>query len=655
MLKKKCWLGLMALMAISWFSLPMAAQENPTVELGKFEIPKDLEWGIRILPKGEYQVFVHRGRRSAIGLATVKPDDAGMTSAWSVDAEVTEIKESYSQPKVDVGVVTEAGETFVEIRVLMGNKLYKGLWKCAGEAVDPSLRAKEEGPVDPAIKTELALLGEVHALLDKFADRIWPSWDGYRTLDFTLRFPNRDTVIVTRNERLPQRFKVLAGQTMTGKTVYIDRTKELPGRIGPAMSIGGHGDISGVTANLMSPLGPAAGQPEAKPTPGEGSSEGLDREMRLTRMMLYVHEAFHSLQAKLMLEASKAGLLKKREGGTRDFDATLEYAAYAEIEGRALLRAYQEKDKAKALEHFKDSLVAREIKRKAMPAGAAAGDELTTKAEGTATYANLEMARLVRETGYGRGVPPDNKPVSEALGALDEYWKKEGAFRLEQVAGETLDVTQKPYIYGAFQCFLLDRFSPQWKAGFFEKDRTLDEVIAELLPLSPEERSKITARIKTGPAYDDVLAKHGRVIKDRDDTVQIVTGRKGMKYLIDLRRAQRGFNIVPRSQERVILYQGAQFFPHGLVKFVYGSLTLESQDTPMRLSYSPSALEWVDTEAKAGVKGYDLKYDEMAEDLYKNVTLTTKGFTMTAKAVRIVEEAGTVTISIIDEAPGREP
>jgi hypothetical protein len=151
------------------------------------------------------------------------------------------------------------------------------------------------------------------------------------------------------------------------------------------------------------------------------------------------------------------------------------------------------------------------------------------------------------------------------------------------------------------------------------------------------------------------LAKHGRVIKDRDDTVQMVTGRKGTKYLIDLRRAQRGFNIVPRSQERVILYQGAQFFPHGLVKFVYGSLTLESQDTPMRLSYSPSALEWVDTEAKAGVKGYDLKYDEKAEDLYKNVTLTTKGFTMTAKAVRIVEEAGTVTISIIDEAPGREP
>jgi len=68
----------------------------------------------------------------------------------------------------------------------------------------------------------------------------------------------------------------------------------------------------------------------------------------------------------------------------------------------------------------------------------------------------------------------------------------------------------------------------------------------------------------------------------------------------------------------------------------------------MRLSLYRNTLEWVDTEAKEGEKGYELKYDEKAEDLYKNVTLTTKGFTMTAKAVKIVEEAGTVKISIID-------
>jgi len=124
--------------------------------------------------------------------------------------------------------------------------------------------------------------------------------------------------------------------------------------------------------------------------------------------------------------------------------------------------------------------------------------------------------------------------------------------------------------------------------------------------------------------------------------------RKGKTYLIDLKQAQRGFEINPRNQEHVVMYKGDELFPHGLVKLIYGSLNLVSQDTPMRLSLYRNTLEWVDTEAKEGEKGYELKYDEKAEDLYKNVTLTTKGFTMTAKAVKIVEEAGTVKISIID-------
>jgi hypothetical protein len=647
-IKKKYWLGLIVLMVISWPSMSFGGQQNAYVELGKVDVPKDLEWGITILPKGEYQLGVYRGRRAGIVLATVKPDAAGMTFSWSVDAEVTDTKENYPQPTVDVGLVTEAGEDFVQFRISMENKLYKGLWKCATEPIDPSKRAKEEGSIDPAIETELRLLKEVHTLLGRFAERIWPRWDGHKTLDFILRFPNRDTVIVTQNQRLPVRFKILPGETMEAKAVYIDRTKEMPGRIGPAMSVGGHGDISGVTANLMSPLETAVAKPEAKPAPNEKAAESLEREMRLTRMMIYVHEAYHSLQAKLMIEASKAGLVKPRGDFNRDFDASLEYSVYADLEGKALLRAYQEKNKGKALQHFKDSLVARDMKHKAMPSGAAGTDERTTQSEGTATYANLKMVKLVKETGYVKDVSKNDRILSEAYATIDDYLKKEGTPRLEAVAGETLDVTQKPYVYGAFQCFLLDRLSPNWKNGFFEKDRTLDEVLAEFMPLSAEDKARIAARLKSGSAFKEIWAKHSRAIKDRDDTVQSVTGRKGTKYLIDLRRAQRGFEINPRNEKHVVLYQGAQLFPHGLVKFVYGSLKLESVDTPMRLSYAPHALEWVDTEAKAGEKGYELKYDGKAEDLYQNVTLKTRGFTMTAKAVKIVEDAGTVTISIID-------
>jgi hypothetical protein len=648
MLKKICLLGLIALMVIGGSSFSLGGQENPIVELGKINVPKDLEWGLKILPKGEYRIALFRGRRSGIALATAKPDEAGMTASWSVDAEVTEIKQNYPQPKVDVGVVTEAGGSFVQICVFIENKLYKSLWKCAAEAINLSQREKEQGQVDPAVKRELRLLKEVHALLDRFAEKIWPGWDGYKTLDFTLHFPNRDVVVVTQNERLPQRFKILPGETMNGKAVYIDRTKELSGRIGATMSIQGHGDISGVTSILMSLLETEAAKPESKLAPEEKSPKSQEEDMRLTRMLIYVHEAYHSLQARLMMEADKAGLTKRRGEMNPDFDANLEYSVYADIEGKTLLRAYQEKDQVKALEYFKDSWVAREIKHKAMPPGAAAADERTTRAEGTATYANLEMAILVKETGYQREVPKDNQAISGGFEYIDDYIKKEGISRLADMAGETLEVSQRPYLYGAFQCFLLDRFFPRWKKELFEKDRTLDEVIAEFLQLSAEDQSRITGRLKTDVAFDEIWAKHSRVIKDRDDTVQLIMNRKGKKYLIDLKQAQRGFEINPRNLEHVVLYKGDELFPHGLVKLIYGSLILESQDTPMRLSFSPHALEWVDTEAKAGEKGYELKYGEKVEDLYRNITLTTRGFTMTAKAIKIVGEADTVIISIID-------
>jgi hypothetical protein len=629
-------------------SVAFISQEKPIVELGTINVPKDLEWGLKILPNGEYKLALIKGRRAGIVLATIKPDESGMTLAVSVDADVTEVKENYPQPKVDVDVVTEAGESFVQIRVSLENKLYKGLWKCATEAIDRSQRAIEQGPIDLAIETELKLLREVHVLLDRFAEKIWPGWAGYKTLDFTLNFPNRAVVVVTQNERLPKRFKILPGVTMNEKAVYIDRTKELSGRINPGMSINGHGDISGVTMILMSPLETAGARPASRPSPEEKPLRSLDESMRLTRMMIYVHEAYHSLQAKLMIEAQKAGLMKSRGGMGSDFDANLEYSIYADLEGKALLKAYQEKDKAKALEYLKDSWVAREIKHKAMSEGAATTDARTTQAEGTATYANLEMPMQVKETGYQSEVPKEDQVIYGAFKYLDEYIIKEGISKLEEVAGRTLEVTQRPYIYGAFQCLLLDRFLPQWKTGLFEKDRTLDDVIDEFLKLSAEEKSGITERLKKDHAFSDISAKHSRVIKDRDDTVQLIYSRKGKKYLIDVRQAQRGFEINPRNQEHVVLYKGDQLFPHGLIKYIYGSLNLVSEDTPMRFSFSQRALEWVDTEAKPGEKGYELKYSEKAEDMYKNITLTTKGFKMTAKAIKIAEDGDTVKISIID-------
>ncbi len=68
----------------------------------------------------------------------------------------------------------------------------------------------------------------------------------------------------------------------------------------------------------------------------------------------------------------------------------------------------------------------------------------------------------------------------------------------------------------------------------------------------------------------------------------------------------------------------------------------------MRLIMNENLLEWIDTHAKPGEKGYSFKYKSQEGSLYKDVSLTTKGFSMTAKAIKIAEDGETVKISIWD-------
>jgi hypothetical protein len=329
----------------------------------------------------------------------------------------------------------------------------------------------------------------------------------------------------------------------------------------------------------------------------------------------------------------------------QDFDVNLEYSVYADIEGEALLKAFQETDETKALEYFKDSLVAREIKQKAMPPAVVIADLLKTRDEGTATYANLQMAILIKKTGYQSEAAKNDEVISSAFKHVDDYIKKEAVSSLEATAGKTLEVAQRFYIYGAIQCLLLDRFLPQWKKGFFENDRTLDEVAAGSLNLSEGDKQRIAERLKTDFSFNEIRARHRQVIQNRDNAIQLVMNRKGKKYLIDVKHAQQGFNIEPRE---LVLCRQEQIYPHGLRGFVFGSLKLISQDTPMRFITAQYVLEWIDTEAKEGEKGYELKYETKDGDLYKNVTLTAKGFTLTAKAINIVEEVDLVKIQIRD-------
>ena len=663
-MKKTKWWWLPTVLMVVGMLLPSAFAAQGLQELGKITISKDFELGTDIIPKGEMLLTLDE---EELGLV-YKLAKENMECSIGIPTEVMDSKEDVRPPRVDVKIVQEKGVSHVRIQLASGLKVYTSLLRCAKEGPAEILSKKEWDSLDPQIRAEVDTLGKALALLDDHAKAIWPEWTEYRGLEFSVTFPNRTVLVATTKERMPALYKKAPLAMPGGKTLYLDRSREMKGRIDPVMTFQGHGDFSGVNVMLIGMLIPETGEgkdgalkpgstvvvstPKGEAPPKiDSRADSLDPkarksaadELRFSRMMMYVHEAFHVLQQRRLVEADQKGLRKHPGAWDRDFVPTLNFALNSELEGEALQKAFEEKNDIKALEYFQDFFVARQLKLKEMSQGSVTVDSNRTLHEGTATYSDVKMAMLIREADIDRKAAGKNDPVSAALVTAGKFVAKETAEAMNMLKGETLDVTQKYYIYGAYWCLLLDRFYPGWKQGLFENDRSLDEVTADFLKLTEADISRIAERLKTDFEYDKIRDRHAKVIKERDDAVAEVMNRKGKIYQIDVKQAQGGFDIFPRD---VVFYKREQIYPKGLTHIYFGSLKLTSKETPMR--FSKSIIEWIDTEAKPGEKGYEIKFDSHEGDLYKGVTLTTRGFSMTAKAIKIEDDSDKVKISIID-------
>jgi len=220
---------------------------------------------------------------------------------------------------------------------------------------------------------------------------------------------------------------------------------------------------------------------------------------------MYVHEHFHGFQASFdSIGPGAAGL--------RDFEVNTEYAAYSHIEGLALLAAYTEPDKEKSLEYLKDFIVARMLKHSHMPADVISAERHISVAEGTPSYVSLKMAELISENSYKPEISPEDDPYFFQFKYVDKsnqsLINKGTVFAAEW----TQDKRGKYYLYGALQCFLLDRFVPGWKDGFFEQKKNLDDVMTEFLDLPQAEVEKITQRIKIRYSFAEIYARHAAVL-----------------------------------------------------------------------------------------------------------------------------------------------
>jgi hypothetical protein len=622
---------------VALIALAPSALAQLRLDLGTIAVPRDFDDRTSVLPRGEYGLVL-RGEELSL---VQKNWRNGLERVFGIATRAEDEAAEAQKPVVEITETTADGRPVVRIRVLNARRSYTAVLRVSSEE---GPRPSFAGTLDPAIARELTLLREAHNVLRAYAPRIWPGWTAYDGLEFFVTFPNRAVLILSGRTRVPQAFEALPVPAIGSKRAYIDNSRALPGAIAGITGMGGRADYEGVSATLLGPVagvGGAAVGATARPDGPVVAAGGGD----LNRLLTYVHEAFHGLQLDFTVEAEKAGRRKNRGRPVPISEPTVDSEVYAELEGEALLRAHRAPDRTAALEHLKDALVARELRHKAMPEGAVVYDVVRTRAEGTATYANIRAALLVQEQGPPRADGSADASVLEAAyKGLPAYIQAQTADRLARVKGSSNTSDERLYVYGAYQAMVLDRVFPDWKTGLFEDDRTLDEVLAERLALTPADRDAAMNRFTRLYGAEEVRARHGAAIRAREDAIAAVQGRQGRTYRIDVRQAQRNVDIRPRPGAIFVLSE--QIYPHGLEGFTYGSLRLTSKDTPMRLR--GQLLEWVDPEPAPGDKGYDLKCEAQESDLFRTVTVTTKGFSFTAKAVRVTDDGKVVTFAIVD-------
>jgi len=517
---------------------------------------------------------------------------------------------------------------------------------------------------DRCFRIERQRLEALYDLLDAHAGEIWPGWDNYTDVEFRTSFPNRVRMIVNPQGEPAAAYKIVEGTTVRGRKVCLDRTDEIPLALKPPLGRGGAAQFGWVYINLEALENVPA--PEACGRENYAEWEHAQSEYQI---LTYAHELFHEYQTVVWPSRKKAAasVIRMRERAAQAparpaaprrqdrgdpgippiYYVPLSYPVFKEIEGRAILAAYGAKDDLEALEYLKDTMVARRIRHDNMPEDEVAREINVTVGEGTAQYAQVKLAQAVLGSGYrGEGILRDD-PYFFGFRFMDEYVHQWTVRQMEASCLNTFDARPFHYTFGMFAGLLCDRFVPGWKKDFLESGRTFDDLIEGFLGLDDRERKDIDNRLKNKYPYDEIMTRHGRLIKERDDAIALVEGLKGKRFVVDWTATRVIFpEIVPRGPMQKHSYR--MIFPHGIEKLTFGEVELVGQDTPMDRFWN-YLLEWVDTGAAAGEKGYQLTYESKDGDIYRDATLTTAGFVLKAPELRLDEKADEVWIEVLSQ------
>ncbi len=497
----------------------------------------------------------------------------------------------------------------------------------AGQSGKPAL--------DPVQKQELLRLEETWNVLDQVAARVWPGWKGYADVPFLFDYENQTRMLVG-HPNPPKEFELVEGVTVRGRKVFLDRTKEVPVKLTWPTSGGGGPIPFGTAKNRRDDpetvwLSLRCAREAGKP----GSTFRSEDQI-----LLNIHELFHVYQ----------GIFYKLENhpGNLHYNPDTNYAVYSDMEGQALLKAFQEKDKTASLEFLKDFAAARMAKYKSMTATEQLQEKADDFAEGTARYS--EYAAIL-EIGkhYKPKLTSREDPYFTGFKNID-YFLARRLEELKSAAGNTTDSRGKCYQFGCFQALLLNRFVPGWQKTIPQKDKFLFDIISGRLALGEKGLAEVTERLKDKYDYKALFARHNPLIEARDGAFKAYDDQKGKTYAIDFSKTGefphpadadvKSFTMMFPFDKGIL----RTVYPDGFKSLAVQEVTIEGKGRPLE-----SREIWKIGYIDATNAGYRISASKVENNVYTDAVIVTDGFTLKAPKLELKEKNGTLNIIILSK------
>lgn len=477
-----------------------------------------------------------------------------------------------------------------------------------------------------SVVLELNRLQEAYTILDQFSDSVWHGWNDYKSFPFLMTFQNGLRILVGHPSP-PAEFILYPGLKVDGLTLYIDTTKlnafplKSPLLAGGGPLFFGNFDkkpVKVVNINFTSPLNATYDQEVFR---GENN------------IMVYIHELMHCYQPQIM---------KKQYGNLR-INPDLNIAIHSEIEGLALLKAFEQDSRETALPFLKDFCIARSYKIAEFTEDEKKSYSCDEFREGEAVYSEYMVLQQMKN-GFKSSLQANEDSAyhhfanSEIL--LSKYPK-----RLFDVSRSTFDIYAKNYWYGCYEALLLQRYFPGWQKEI-ENGLTLNDIFRKNLHISANDSIQALQRIREIYGIDSIKERHEKRITGRDEAYQMIRERKGFTYIIDMKPVtQYATGLVDGSYKRYNLGL-IWMYPEGIGDIRFNNISASFKPVPTELNQL-YYIKVIDTESNKHKKPYKMKYKSKDDQgNYYGVTVETPLFTLNAPKICIREDKNRVKFLI---------